>query len=43
VTVGAALLVGVVVYALAVRALGIPEARQIERFVRGRLARRGER
>jgi putative peptidoglycan lipid II flippase len=43
VTVGAALLVGVVVYALAVRALGIPEARQIERFVRGRLARRGKR
>jgi putative peptidoglycan lipid II flippase len=43
VTVGVALLVGVVVYALAVRALGIPEARQIERFVRGRLARRGER
>jgi putative peptidoglycan lipid II flippase len=43
VTVGVALLVGVVVYAFAVRALGIPEARQIERFVRGRLARRGER
>jgi putative peptidoglycan lipid II flippase len=43
VTVGVALLVGVVVYAFAVRALGIPEARQIERFVRGRLAQRGER
>jgi putative peptidoglycan lipid II flippase len=42
-TVGVALLAGVVVYALAVRLLGIPEARQIESFVRGRLARRGER
>ena len=35
--------VGVVVYALAVACCGIPEARQIEGFVRGRLARRGER
>jgi putative peptidoglycan lipid II flippase len=42
-TVGVALLVGVVVYALVVRALGIPEARQIERFVRERLSRRDER
>jgi putative peptidoglycan lipid II flippase len=42
-TVGVALLAGIVVYALAVRLLGIPEARQIESFVRGRLAQRGER
>jgi putative peptidoglycan lipid II flippase len=42
-TVGVALLAGVVVYGLAVRLLGIPEARQIEDFVRGRLAHRGER
>ena len=42
-TVGVALGVGLAVYALAVRLLGIPEARQIEGFVRGRLARRGER
>jgi hypothetical protein len=42
-TVGAALGVGLAVYALAVRLLGIPEARQIEAFVRERLARRGER
>ena len=42
-TVGAALGVGLVVYVLAVRLLGIPEARQIEGFVRERLARRGER
>jgi putative peptidoglycan lipid II flippase len=43
VTVGVALVVGAVVYALTVLALRIPEARQIERFVRGRLAHRGER
>jgi putative peptidoglycan lipid II flippase len=43
VTVGVALLVGFVVYALAVHALRIPEARQIERFVRGRLTRHDER
>ena len=43
VTVGVALLVGFVVYALAVRALRVPEARQIERFVRGRLTRHDER
>ena len=42
-TVGVALAVGLAVYALAVRLLGIPEARQIEGFVRGRLGRRGER
>jgi len=43
VTVGIALLVGFVVYALVVHALRIPEARQIERFVRGRLVRHDER
>jgi putative peptidoglycan lipid II flippase len=43
VTVGVALAVGLAVYALAVRLLGIPEARQIEGFVRERLSRRGER
>src|SRR3954466_2627607 len=42
-TVGVALGVGLAVYALAVRLLGIPEARQIEAFVRERLAGRGER
>ncbi|HEX6698601.1 MAG TPA: murein biosynthesis integral membrane protein MurJ [Solirubrobacteraceae bacterium] len=42
-TVGAALAVGLVVYAIVVRLLGIPEARQIEGFVRERLARRGQR
>jgi putative peptidoglycan lipid II flippase len=42
-TVGAALGVGLAVYVLAVRLLGIPEARQIEGFVRERLARRGQR
>ena len=42
-TVGAALGVGLVVYAVAVRLLGIPEARQIEAFVRERLSRRGQR
>ena len=42
-TVGVALGVGLAVYALAVRLLGIPEARQIEAFVRERVARRGER
>ena len=42
-TVGVALGVGLAVYALAVMLLGIPEARQIEGFVRGRLGRRGER
>jgi hypothetical protein len=35
--------VGAVVYTLAVLALRIPEARQIERFIRGRLSQRGER
>jgi putative peptidoglycan lipid II flippase len=43
ITVGSALVAGVVVYALAVHLLRIPEARQIEDFVRGRLAGRGER
>jgi putative peptidoglycan lipid II flippase len=42
-TVGTALAVGLVVYALVVRLLGIPEARQIEGFVRERLGRRGKR
>jgi putative peptidoglycan lipid II flippase len=42
-TVGAALGVGLAVYVLAVRVLGIPEARQIEAFVRERLGRRGQR
>jgi putative peptidoglycan lipid II flippase len=42
-SVGVALLVGLVVYAIAVRLLGIPEARQIERFVLGRLRFRDER
>ncbi|HEY7620604.1 MAG TPA: murein biosynthesis integral membrane protein MurJ [Solirubrobacteraceae bacterium] len=39
ITVGIALAVGVVVYAVAVLALRIPEARQIERLVAGRLRR----
>jgi putative peptidoglycan lipid II flippase len=43
ISVGAALSVGLVVYALAVRLLGIPEARQIENFVLGRLGLRDER
>jgi uncharacterized membrane protein YidH (DUF202 family) len=43
VSVGAALSVGLVVYALAVRLLRIPEARQIEDFIVGRLGLRGER
>jgi putative peptidoglycan lipid II flippase len=43
VSVGAALSVGLVVYALAVRLLGIPEARQIEHFVVGRLGLRDKR
>ena len=43
ITVGSALVAGVVVYGVTVRLLGIPEARQIEGFVRGRLAQRGER
>jgi putative peptidoglycan lipid II flippase len=43
ITVGVALVVGAVVYALAVLALRIPEARQIEGFVRGRLRRHDER
>jgi putative peptidoglycan lipid II flippase len=43
VSVGTALSVGFVVYALAVRLLRIPEARQIEAFVVGRLRSRGER
>jgi putative peptidoglycan lipid II flippase len=43
VSVGVALSVGLVVYALAVRLLRIPEARQIERFIRGRLGLRDQR
>jgi putative peptidoglycan lipid II flippase len=43
VSVGVALSVGLVVYAFAVRLLGIPEARQIEHFVLGRLGLRDER
>jgi putative peptidoglycan lipid II flippase len=43
ISVGMGLLAGVVVYALTVHLLGIPEARQIEGFVRGRLRERGER
>jgi putative peptidoglycan lipid II flippase len=43
VSVGAALSVGLVVYALAVRLMRIPEARQIETFVLGRLGLRDER
>jgi putative peptidoglycan lipid II flippase len=42
-SVGMALSAGFVVYAVAVRVLGIPEARQIEDFVRGRLRLRGRR
>jgi putative peptidoglycan lipid II flippase len=42
-TVGTALAVGLVVYALVVHLLGIPEARQIEGFVRERLRGRGGR
>jgi putative peptidoglycan lipid II flippase len=42
-SVGLALTVGVVVYAAAVLTLRIPEARQIERLVVGRLRRGGER
>ncbi len=41
VSVGAALGVGTVLYALAVHALGIPEARQIQRLVAGRWRGRG--
>jgi putative peptidoglycan lipid II flippase len=43
VSVGAALAVGTVVYGLTVRALGIPEARQIERFLVGRFVPGGGR
>jgi putative peptidoglycan lipid II flippase len=43
VTVGAALAVGLAVYTVIVLLLGIPEARQIEGFVRGRLGQRGKR
>jgi putative peptidoglycan lipid II flippase len=43
IAVGIGLLAGLVVYALAVRLLRIPEARQIESFIRGRLHRSGER
>jgi putative peptidoglycan lipid II flippase len=43
IAVGIGLLAGLVVYALAVRLLGIPEARQIEGFIRGRLRRGDER
>jgi putative peptidoglycan lipid II flippase len=42
-SVGVALLAGLIVYAIAVHLLRIPEARQIEGFVRERLSRRGER
>ena len=42
-SVGMALSAGLVVYAVAVRVLGIPEARQIEDFVRGRLRLREQR
>jgi hypothetical protein len=42
-TVGAALAVGLAVYVVTVLLLGIPEARQIEGFVRGRLGQRGQR
>jgi putative peptidoglycan lipid II flippase len=42
-TVGVALSAGLVVYAVAVHLLRIPEARQIESFVLGRLGFRGER
>jgi putative peptidoglycan lipid II flippase len=42
-SVGAGLTVGAVVYASAVHVLRIPEARQIERLLAGRLLRRGER
>jgi hypothetical protein len=43
ISVGAALSVGLVVYAVAVRLMRIPEARQIETFVLGRLGLRDER
>ncbi|MEY2533751.1 MAG: putative peptidoglycan lipid flippase [bacterium] len=43
IAVGVALIAGGVVYALTVRLLGIPEARQIEALLAGRLFRRGER
>ncbi len=43
IAVGVGLLAGLVVYALAVRLLGIPEARQIESFIRGRVRRGDER
>jgi putative peptidoglycan lipid II flippase len=42
-SVGVALSAGLVVYAIAVHLLRIPEARQIESFVLGRLGLRGER
>jgi hypothetical protein len=42
-TVSVALGAGLLVYVLTVRLLGIPEARQIEGFVRERLGPRGER
>jgi putative peptidoglycan lipid II flippase len=41
VAVGVALTAGGVAYAVTVRLLGIPEARQIERLLAGRLFRRG--
>jgi putative peptidoglycan lipid II flippase len=43
IAVGVALIAGGVVYAVTVRLLGIPEARQIEALLAGRLFRRGER
>jgi putative peptidoglycan lipid II flippase len=43
VSVGAGLALGAIVYAAAVHLLRIPEARQIERFVAGRLLRRDKR
>jgi putative peptidoglycan lipid II flippase len=43
VSLGAALAAGTAVYALTVRMLAIPEARQVERLIAGRLGLRGER
>ncbi len=43
VSLGTALAAGTALYALTVRALAIPEARQVERLIAGRLGLRGER
>jgi hypothetical protein len=43
ISVGTALVVGIVVYAVAVLALRIPEARQIQRLAAGRLGLGGQR